>query len=62
MKHASYTQAVVLAFLAFHLGAMGQDIIAVDRLGRTYTADQIKISDDPLMLGMGGGGCPSPCA
>jgi hypothetical protein len=62
MKHSLLTPAIALAFLALHAGAVAQDVVAVDRFGRTYTADQIKADDTPAMMPMGGGGCPSPCA
>lgn len=42
MKHSLLTPAIALAFLALHAGAVAQDVVAVDRFGRTYTADQIK--------------------
>lgn len=62
MEHPSLTPVIALAFLALHADALAQNVVAVDRFGRTYTADQIEADNSPAMMSMGGGGCPSPCA
>jgi hypothetical protein len=60
LRHAYFT---LVACLAVQGSISAQEIVALDRLGRTYTSDQIDGNNTQnfLLLG-GGGGCPTPCA
>lgn len=63
MRQLHLAHLTLIACVVFQSSTSAQEIVALDRLGRTYTSDQIDGNNSQNSFMMGGGvGCPTPCA